>query len=118
MGRGGRRENAVKLPNGADATVGRGKVEDYLLSRTHPTGRFKARFFRVVGLDDPVRLREALTEVARTGTVRERIPTEHGTKYVVEGELETPEGNRVPIRTVWILEHGREAPRLVTAYPG
>lgn len=107
----------MKLPGGADAKVEREKLENYLLSRTHPTGRFKARFFHAVGLDDPERLGQVLRELARRGTVRSRIPTRHGTKYVVDGQMETPKGNRVPIRTVWILEHGSETPRLVTAYP-
>ena len=41
----------------------------------------------------------------------------HGWKYVVEGEIETPAGRSVVIRTVWIVDHGQSSPRLVTAYP-
>ncbi|MGA7501363.1 MAG: DUF6883 domain-containing protein [Isosphaeraceae bacterium] len=41
----------------------------------------------------------------------------HGWKYVVEGEIETPAGRSVVIRTVSIVDHGQSSPRLVTAYP-
>jgi hypothetical protein len=41
-----------------------------------------------------------------------------GEKYVLEGLLETPGGKRPPVRTVWIIDAGLTAPRLVTAYPG
>jgi hypothetical protein len=44
----------------------------------------------------------------------------HGEKYVVEGWLSahTEESRQRLVRTVWIIDSGREAPRLVTAYPG
>jgi hypothetical protein len=35
----------------------------------------------------------------------------------VDGEIETPAGRSVVIRTVWIVDHSQSAPRLVTAYP-
>ncbi|CAN5320708.1 hypothetical protein BH09PSE2_BH09PSE2_22870 [soil metagenome] len=43
-------------------------------------------------------------------------PTPYGVKFVVEGPLETPNGRRVLLRTVWFT-HG-DGVRLVTAYPG
>jgi len=36
---------------------------------------------------------------------------------VVDGELLTPLGRRVSVRTVWIVEGEEEIPRFVTAYP-
>ena len=43
----------------------------------------------------------------------------HGEKYVVEGSLsrQTQESRRARVRTVWIIDRGDAAPRLVTAYP-
>ncbi len=35
----------------------------------------------------------------------------------MEGEIETPAGRSVVIRTVSIVDHGQSSPRLVTAYP-
>jgi hypothetical protein len=41
----------------------------------------------------------------------------HGVYYVLEGPLATP-GSRHPwVRSVWIVPHGRDLPRLVTACP-
>lgn len=37
------------LPNADRAEIDRGKLQDYLLSPTHPVGRFKARFFAALG---------------------------------------------------------------------
>jgi hypothetical protein len=44
----------------------------------------------------------------------------HGEKYVVDGWLaaQTQESRRWSVRTVWIVDRGGDAPRLVTAYPG
>jgi hypothetical protein len=36
---------AMRLPNAERAVIDEGKVRNYLLSRTHPIGRFKAAFF-------------------------------------------------------------------------
>mgnify|MGYP006953970691 FL=1 len=41
----------------------------------------------------------------------------HGQKYIVDGELATPCGQRPVVRTVWVVDAGRVIPRLVTAYP-
>lgn len=43
----------------------------------------------------------------------------HGQKYVVERLLSrhTQESRRGRVRTVWIIDRGARAPRLVTAYP-
>ena len=40
-----------------------------------------------------------------------------GPRYEVEGELTTPDGRRSRVRTVWQLDDGQIAPRLITAYP-
>jgi len=39
----------VRLPNGDRAVVDDAKVRDYLLSPTHPVGRFKSVFFMALG---------------------------------------------------------------------
>lgn len=105
------------MPGGTRALVPRAKVEDYLLSESHPEGRFKARFFRSVGFSDAAALATSLLDIARTGDVTTWMSTKHGRLYVVDGTVETPTGTRVGLRTVWIREDGTDAPRLVTAYP-
>jgi hypothetical protein len=64
----------------------------------------------------PERLAADLRAVTSTSRVVARSRSGHGEKYVVDGWPETPTGNRVAVRTVWIVEAGSQ-PRLLTAYP-
>ena len=84
--------------------------------------RCKARFFESLGfsIEQPERLMAALRALAENGDVVENAHSVHGEKYVVEWWLSahTGESRRRLVRTVWIIDLGREAPRLVTAYPG
>jgi hypothetical protein len=109
----------VKLPHADKAGVPRTKVLDYLLARIHPHGRHKAAYFTGLGFT-----RDAWRELA---TILSRHAGEHeiyrvedsrfGTRYVVEGPIEAPDGTRPRIRTVWFVEIDSDTPRLVTAYP-
>jgi hypothetical protein len=40
-----------------------------------------------------------------------------GPRYEVDGELTAPDGRRPRIRSVWQVDEGEIAPRLITAYP-
>jgi hypothetical protein len=40
-----------------------------------------------------------------------------GPRYEVEGSLRTPDSRNPHIRTVWQVDKGQLAPRLITAYP-
>ena len=84
----------VKLRNAHLAIVDRSKVLDYLLNEAHPDNGGKAGFFGLLGYsrEDPERLMQALRQ--------------------------TQESRQWSIRTVWIIDRGEDAPRLVTAYPG
>lgn len=108
----------MKLPFRERAYVAPSKVADYLLSRTHPVGRWKAKVFHAVGFDEtnPWELEQALLSVAGLQDVIGVEQSDHGTKYVVDGEVATPSGRRLTLRTVWIIEAGTQTPRLVTAY--
>jgi hypothetical protein len=63
---------------------------------------------------------KALRDVAEHGEIVSSTESVHGQKYVVDGWLSvhTQEKRQWSIRTVWIIDLGEEAPRLVTAYPG
>jgi len=112
----------VKLRNAHLATVDRSKVVDYLLNEAHPDNGGKAQFFTSFGFsrDHPELLMKALRDVAEDGNVVHRVESAHGEKYVVDGWLSvhTQESRQPHVRTVWIIDAGKEAPRLVTAYPG
>jgi hypothetical protein len=112
----------VKLRNAHLAVIDRGKVLDYLLNGAHPDNGGKARFFGLLGYsrEDPERLMKALRDVGEHGDVVGSAESAHGQKYVVDGWLSghTQESRQWSIRTVWIIDRGKDAPRLVTAYPG
>ncbi len=109
----------MRLPKAEAAQIDLGKLTGYLLSETHPIGRWKARFFRDIGFDEsnvPI-LEQGLIEIAKTEEIVETESSVHGVKYVVEGLMTTPLGSRVRLRTVWIVDKSQDHPRFVTAYP-
>jgi hypothetical protein len=97
-------------------------VLDYLLNEAHPDNGGKARFFGFLGYsrEDPEPLMQALRDIAKQGEVVSSSESVHGQKHVVDGQLSghTEESRQWSIRTVWIVDLGEDAPRLVTAYPG
>lgn len=62
-------------------------------------------------------LLEEIIEIAHSEDVKEVISSPHGTKYVVEGSILTPQENYISLRTVWIIDKEQDQPRFVTAYP-
>ena len=82
-------------------------------------GHTKAAFFYKAGFTRQrvVGLRLALLDLAQKGDVTEVTEMLYGVKYVVDGELRTPTGESIEIRTVWIVEKREVRPRFVAAYP-
>lgn len=109
----------MQLPNGLQAYIPPQKLSAYLLSETHAVGKAKAKFFRALGFNETniSLLEQGLLTIAHGATVQDIVASPHGTKYVLEGVLETPGGTSPRICTIWILETGEEHPRFVTAYP-
>lgn len=95
------------------------KILDYLLNKEKSRG--KASFFMTMGFKASQWevLAQALKTQAVLGTVSSIVESPYGTRYTVEGPIETP-NKRSPmpnIRTVWIKESATDEWRLVTAYP-
>ena len=109
----------MDLPHTSQARVEHTKLIGYLLSPTHPDGRSKAALFAQFGFtpNDWEVLQDALRRHGLVNPVVLEVESAYGVRYVVEGPLETPRGGRFLVRTVWIVEQGTVAPRLVTAYP-
>ena len=84
----------MKLPNLEAAVVPEEKIIGYLLSATHRDGRHKAAFFLSFGFaaGAPETLRAALLNHAAEHEVSKAESTPFGTRYVVEGTIETPLG--------------------------
>ena len=91
----------------------------YLLSSTHRAGRGKARFFSGLGFRVSAweTLAQALQQHARDNLVLHTEETPFGTRYVIEGSLNAPNGRELQIRAIWFIDTGSVAPRFVTAYP-
>jgi len=82
-------------------------------------GHFKAAFFARLGFTAECwqELRTELERVALQGQAEIGERTEYGQKYIVRGTIRGTLGRRSQILTVWIILHGEEIPRFVTAYP-
>jgi len=109
----------VKLPNHEQATIPKAKITKYLLSTTHRRGRNKARVFMALGFtaSDWHALETALQRHTAEHEVRKIEDSQFGTRYTVEGPIQTPNGRTPTIRSVWFIERGETVPRFVTAYP-
>jgi hypothetical protein len=112
-------KEVMKLPNRQKAYIPLDKLNNYLLSDSHLVGRIKAKLFRSLGFTqrNANDLERGLLALAYAEDVKEVITSPFGKKYRVEGTLETPSGNKVVIRSIWIIETTEDSPRLVTAYP-
>lgn len=101
------------LPNRRNAYIDPAKLT-YLLG--HPS---KAGWFILMGFtEDSVRiLKDGLLWVGRTQSVIVTESTPYGAKYAVEGYIQNAEELLWPVRTIWIIDAGQSAPRVVTARP-
>jgi len=108
----------VRLPNGNKAIVEEAKLVDYVLSQTHPIGRFKARFFTSLGIgpENWELLHSGLLSMAATADAKLGQATEFGQKYLIPGHIEGPQKS-ADVLSVWIILVGEDCPRLVTVYP-
>lgn len=109
----------MKLPNHEQATIPQKKMQAYLLSSTHRAGKSKAAFFTAHGFEAThwTHLAEALRHHAGAHPVTTHEATPFGTRYIIEGVLEAPNGRHLSVRSIWFIDDGKESPRFVTAYP-
>jgi hypothetical protein len=109
----------MNIPNREHAVVEHEKVRDYLLNPAHPDGFGKAEFYTAMGFRRETWqvLAGALRQVAVNSPVTKSMTSIHGHKYIVDGLLQAPSGRTAMVRTVWIVDTGKDTPRLITAYP-
>lgn len=110
----------VKLPNADRTIVDAAKVRDYLLSPSHPVGRFKAVVFATLGLSSTnwEELSVWLLESARSAEAVPGQPSPYGQKYEVRATFSGRNGRMLEVVSVWIILAGDDVPRLITAFPG
>ena len=109
----------MKLPNHEKAIVPREKIVNCLLSFIHKDGRGKAEFFTGFGFaaEHWEFLAEALKLHAAEHEVKKQEASPFGMRYIIEGELNTPDGRSPSVRVVWFIENESDVPHLATAYP-
>jgi len=107
------------VPNRHLAIVEKTKLTDYLLSPSHPAGRSKAVFLSRFGFDASnwEALQKSLLRHVAVAENATALETQFGIKYMIEASLETPDGRRPHIRSVWFIENGQQEPKLVTVVP-
>ena len=108
----------MRLPGADQVRIGDRKVRGYLLSRTHPVGRFKARVFAALGFSETTAelFVAEIRRIAAAGEIDEVEDTEFGRKYTVPGDLRGP-GGVSRVLTVWFQEPGVAQVRLVSVRP-
>ena len=109
----------MKLPNNNTSYIEEDKMTKYLLSPNHEIGRHKADFFNRFGfsLDNIDEFETALKNHSIEREINDVRTNQYGTKYELRCEIITPDQRNPCIVTVWIIENGSDAPKLITAYP-
>ena len=95
------------------------KITEYLLNDAHAMGAPKAAFFKSVGFSNPniECLKSTMRDHAKANPIAQSSTGPYGTKYVIDCEIEMPNGKKYCIRTVWTDHHDGPTPRLITAHP-
>jgi hypothetical protein len=110
----------VRLPNADQAVIDPQRLHGYLLSVSHPVGRFKARFFTALGyvaehweeFESDIRVQH-LTQDA---DLSESMPD--GELFTIRAILNGRNGQSAIVLSVWFVPAVGGVPRFVTAYPG
>src|SRR3970040_1867349 len=110
----------MKLPAAERAVIEPAKIRDYLLSTSHPVGRFKAPFFASLGYTSANwrRLDEGLRDLAISGEAELGKDSPYGQKYEIRGTLRGPSGKSAEVLIVWVVLFIGDVPQFVTVFPG
>ncbi len=109
----------MKIPNADDAVISREKLRDYLLNVGHRRGGAKARLLLSLGyqpeawqvLEQDLRKQHLGEDVIATSR------SDYGVRYEIVAPITTPSGRAVSFRSIWQIDAGTDAPRLITMYP-
>jgi hypothetical protein len=113
------RDSRLQIPNADRALIDPAKLHGYLLSRSHPVGRFKAAFFLALGYspEDWQRLEADLRNQHLSKDARLGERSSYGQKYAIHATLVGPSGRSAEVVSVWLVRPREEFARFVTAYP-
>jgi hypothetical protein len=109
----------MKLPNPEQAIIPEVKLSGYCLNPEHEEGGSdKARVFRSalgLGQENADELKSALIQAAQNYDAFVEKETEYGIKYILFFPMNRGE-KQATIKSVWIVRHGEDFPRLVSCY--
>lgn len=110
----------ARIPNYEKAIIDPVKLQDYVLSDTHPIGRFKAAIFQQMGYTRKNwgQFAEDIRTQLLPFDAEEGEKTKYGQKYIITGDIKGPSGKVMKLKSIWIILRGEELPRLITIYPG
>lgn len=119
MGEGEGKLGMVRILNYERAIIEPEKLKDYVLSNTHPIGRFKATLFQQMGyaetnweqFAEDIRAQHLALE-AELGE-----KTKYGQKYIITRNFKGPSGKAMKLKSIWIILTGEDFPRFITIYP-
>ena len=109
----------ARIPNYERAVIDSTKLKGYILSSTHPVGRFKAALFAQMGyternceqFSNDIRKQHLALEAELGET------TKYGQKYIITGNFQGPGGKAMKLKSIWIILTPEDFPRFITIYP-
>ena len=106
----------MPIPNAGEAIIAPEKFGRYLLLTARSRG--KARFFAALGYTrrNWTEFEVALRQRHLVLEAEEVEVTQWGKMYAISGPITGPSGEQANVRSIWIIRHGEEIPRFVTAY--
>ena len=109
----------MRLPNAEQAIIAPAKLRDYLLNEDNPRGRSKALFLGKLGFrrERWIELETALRTDHLTADAEEVQGNRFGRKFRIVAPITGPSGETAIMKSIWIVHHGEDIPRLATAYP-
>lgn len=109
----------MPIPNADSAIIDEQKVVGYLLNTEHRRGGSKAALLLHFGYDpsDWQRLAEDLRRDHLSAEAESVKTTPYGTRFDIRAPVATPSGRTVFLRSIWQIDAGLSAPRLITLFP-
>lgn len=107
------------LPHYQRAVIQKEKITGYVLNKQHKTGMDKAiAFEKALGynIDNADDLIKNIYQNLSLYPAKLRPKTQYGQPFEVIMKLTGPNGKTAKVKTGWIIENGKNHPRLTSAY--
>lgn len=109
----------MKVPNAGQAIIEPAKLVDYLLDVDHPHGGSKARLLMSLGYSS-ADWQQLDADLRHMHLIEDSVAmrqTAWGVRYEIVAPITGPSGDTVLFRSIWQIDLGSDAPRLITMYP-